>query len=477
MEFSPHTAVADGPHAAQQQGPSDVLTLGFAQTRSTHSSYASPRMTPRELSDDVRGVDDWNDAMNATGTFAGPEGVRGVEARGLLLTGVEYPEEFSGSSVRSPTRRAPRAGQNDSLDAGGGAQPPVPASPPLSASQLHFDTLPVRECPCQHDRGVLSTSWLGGHSHPRQSSSRWTLSTPLVPQPTFDGRSFAEGIRPLDARGVPTRDIEPSAARPVRPAHGRSVSLDHAGFLRAHAPHAATALAPLSSPPPVGALRMRRLHQATGLTIQPVFTLPSPISRAPSAAPRLGPAPLEASPWATSPTRRHAWAYQSESSPVTSTPASAPVGPGPFQQPWPQRRPPSPWAEYFNDYDVDEPSSSTSSAPALPLPLLTPPISPEWSDDLTLPTPPKAKSSRPAHPRQRKSTSSSSKSLASSSKSSSPSATVPKPHRCPYPGCDRAFKRHEHLRRHERMHTQERPFQCEEYGCGLRFRCVLSSGP
>lgn len=41
------------------------------------------------------------------------------------------------------------------------------------------------------------------------------------------------------------------------------------------------------------------------------------------------------------------------------------------------------------------------------------------------------------------------------------------PHECPVTGCRRRFKRQEHLRRHERTHTLEKPFECDK--CGRKF--------
>ncbi|CAD6588741.1 MAG: hypothetical protein CYPHOPRED_004511, partial [Cyphobasidiales sp. Tagirdzhanova-0007] len=42
-------------------------------------------------------------------------------------------------------------------------------------------------------------------------------------------------------------------------------------------------------------------------------------------------------------------------------------------------------------------------------------------------------------------------------------------HPCDFEGCDRKFKRLEHKRRHERSHTQEKPYGCDVAGCGRYF--------
>ncbi|RKP22570.1 hypothetical protein SYNPS1DRAFT_2561, partial [Syncephalis pseudoplumigaleata] len=37
------------------------------------------------------------------------------------------------------------------------------------------------------------------------------------------------------------------------------------------------------------------------------------------------------------------------------------------------------------------------------------------------------------------------------------------------PDCGRAFQRAEHVRRHQRIHTNERPFICPHRDCGRAF--------
>ncbi|KAI9206535.1 uncharacterized protein BJ171DRAFT_402378, partial [Polychytrium aggregatum] len=40
---------------------------------------------------------------------------------------------------------------------------------------------------------------------------------------------------------------------------------------------------------------------------------------------------------------------------------------------------------------------------------------------------------------------------------------------CPEPDCQRTFKRAEHLARHSRVHTGERPYACDFPGCTRMF--------
>lgn len=44
-----------------------------------------------------------------------------------------------------------------------------------------------------------------------------------------------------------------------------------------------------------------------------------------------------------------------------------------------------------------------------------------------------------------------------------------RPFLCDVPFCNRAFKRHEHLKRHQKMHSGERPFKCTHPGCMKAF--------
>jgi len=48
-------------------------------------------------------------------------------------------------------------------------------------------------------------------------------------------------------------------------------------------------------------------------------------------------------------------------------------------------------------------------------------------------------------------------------------SSVTRPYKCEYSGCKSAFKRFEHLKRHNKIHTGERPFICKFPGCSKKF--------
>ena len=255
----------------------------------------------------------------------------------------------------------------------------------------------------------------------------------------------------------------------TQPVHPRTLSYDYAAVparvprTRQMLPRLLTGMTLAQEVPSV--LEHRPLSCAPSDNVMPVFTLPaSGYASSSSCSSQFRPESHMTSP---------EWfgRQQLHDSPIGAPlPVSAPVDGGRFQ-PYPSHRRSRSHASSVLEGMQPEGSLGEqhfSCSPAMPkLPLATPPSSPSRTRPASVSSSPSELGLQmsPIHPRHRKS----SRTPFSTSADEAAGAKK-KPHKCAHPDCDRAFKRAEHLRRHERVHTQERPFQCQEHGCGMRFR-------
>lgn len=385
-----------------------------------------------------------------------------IQHRGLMVLGLDAPEPASSSrgSEGSGGERHERLGRPKSF-------------PSLYAASLQ-PTIWQREevldsdyCRQNLTNRLYRSARAGGPPTPRGSPRPFPVPQQLAQLPPPMGY----GPWDLDELPCPPPSLVGPIYRdhPPRPVHARAVSLDHSSNhapspRRGELPGLLTGSASLHEVPSV--LQHRPSPYAPMEDVVPVFTLPaSGYASSSSCSSYFAPAPRIDEGHVASHEWSHRW--HGYDSPI-EMPISAPVDYGRFQ-PYPayrrgHSRASSVQEDATGSVDCLYTRSPTGAADA---PLVTPPASP------SRPRPTSVTSSAsevgtqmsPPQPRRRQSSS-----VPDPDAVDATDTKRKKPHKCEYPDCGRAFKRAEHLRRHERVHTQERPFQCQAFACGMRFR-------
>lgn len=437
-----------------------------------------PAYYPSTLRSPLLGVVDNRHAREATRLEWQSDACNDIQSHGLMLAGLSTPH-----NSRS-VHRLPKMG--GSASSRGERLARARSSPSLTGSASFCGA--YGEAPAMEEQyGNGGAPSLLAPLYGNSQSSAHAGSRPSSPHPVeLDAPQRSPHWPSIYLPPTP-RSTTLTWERPYRPAHARSISLDYATLPASVPPSARYPRSPSSSTSPnqpsvLASVQHRRLRHpsATSLSIQPIFTLPDPAADSRQHVPQRtlpGAVAEEDVSSSDEPDLSSLWLSRSETTSAVQTPLTAPPDfAGRFDSvdaflPSPSRFQIAP----AKDISMDDSHANATARPAsdLPWPLMTPPTSPLWASAPSLPVPPTHFQALP-DPTQAPHCRSPPSKPRARSEAGSPNGE--KPHRCPYPECGRSFKRHEHLRRHDRMHTKERPYQCEEFGCGLRFRCVASLG-
>ncbi|GAA5989808.1 hypothetical protein JCM10908_002329 [Rhodotorula pacifica] len=455
VPFPPHDGMAESFHP-QHTLHSHILTArrstpdlryppeGFQPRHEAPATFSRPARLPTHPSD---------------GGLCSEIGHRGLMMFGLDDTGVALSTSPYLRETAHPVR-SDRLGRPKSY--------PSLLSPSQLSMEWHKEPVETDYYQRSLTDNLYGPTGVAGPPTPQQSPRPLAyVPHPADHPPQADYDSWGTDELPCPPQSQPTAYYElPPPRPPPRPIHSRSLSLD---------PSVASAPMPSSRRlPPLltsstslheipSVLRHRPLSCATSENVSPVFTLPAPVNRSSSSC---------SSQW--TPHNRSEEGYWTSQEWITrpplldsplEMPVSAPVDSGRFQ-PYPTHHR-SNSQNSSSVYDGAQPDRSprrSQLSSTASLPLVTPPTSPSRQpSSMSSSASDVGLQMSPIHPRHRKTP------RAAMSEADEAAAAKKKPHKCLHPDCDRAFKRLEHLRRHERVHTQERPFQCQEYGCGMRF--------